>query len=655
MLIRVVIFSGLLYGINGFCSIPDSALFSTSFEQRVFQQQSTSDAPDPVELFMALDYADDNSNIPGRINEAVISLQSRTEKLPLSKKLKIIYKTVQDEFLKKYTEDAYFNDIFENGNFNCVTASALYALMLTQMKIPYVIKEMPDHVYLIADPDQTGFLIESTLPTKGVVAFDDKFKSSYIEFLYNNKIISADEYMNKSVDELFISHYTTDKTVTLSQLAGIQYYNKGAVLYNRARYTESLKNFEKASLLYDADVINYMKSNATTNILYQENQSRKYQGKTLAGYVNANDSNAMALQYARDFFNTVTNELVLNHPDIRAYENYFLDFTRNIQIADTADFYQTYYTYRGIYHYSIFDYFQALRYLEKAYRINPENIRTQQLVSEITAKYLVNDNNFRTGIDSLTVYFAYFPFLKKDRIFQDFMLYCYTRSANSAFEMNDGKQGNAFLLKMEIFLDSNPGIIANERYIIYAYSGAGIYYMKKQQYEQAEKKLRKGLSYAPDADELKSMLKTTVQFHGDSYIYPETLPDNSGLKIYMNAMTYAKENSGLINTGNALHLKGAWKITGVVTEGQKINLTDEEALVFRLLENQKAVYTVEGEEESGTWKYNEQTCVLDLYNSAEGETIHIILREINSSQLKGTMYVGTAYGESVEVTCMPVK
>jgi tetratricopeptide (TPR) repeat protein len=655
MVFRVACLFGLLQCISGLCSVPDSALFSTAFERRVLLQYVNNDTADPVELFMALDYAEENEGIPSKINETLAGLQLRTAKLSLAKKLKVIYKTVQDDFLEKYTEDAHFNDIFENGNFNCVTASALYAIVLSRLNIPYIIKEMPDHVYLIADPYQTGFLIESTLPAKGVVAFDDRLKTSYIEFLHNNKIISLDDYMNKSVDELFALYYTPDKTVTLTELAGIQYYNKGAVLYNRSRYQESLKNFEKAGLLYDSDIIRYMKSNATTNILYEENQSRNYKGKTLAGYVNSNESNAMALQYARDFFNTVTNELVLNHPDIRAYDTYFHDFAGNIQIEDTADFYQTYYTYRGIYLYSNFDYFQALRYLEKAYRVNSENIHTRHLVSEITTKYLVSDNNYRTGIDSLSVYFSVFPFLKKEKVFQEYMVYCYARTANSSFEMNDAKQGNEILQSLESYLADNAGAVANERYIIYAYSGAALYYLKKQQYEQAEKKLRKGLSYAPDAEELKNMLKTTVQFHGDSYVYAETLPDNSGLKLYMNALTYARENSTAINTLAGMHLKGAWKMTGIVMNGQKARLSDEESLSFRLLENQKSTFTIDGIEEAGIWKYNEQTCILDLYNSADGESVHLIINEINALLLQGIMYGGTDYEEAAEVTFEPVK
>ena len=647
MITRIVCFFGLLHCLCGICSTPDSALFSSSFEQRVFLQLGSANAPEPVELFMALGYSNENEGIPSKINETVRSLQARTGKFPLSKKLKILYKTVQDEFLEKYTEDAYFNDIFENGNFNCVTASALYAILLSRLNIPYVIKEMPDHVYLIADPDHTGFLIESTLPTKGVVAFDDKFKSSYIEFLYNNKIISADEYMNTSLEELFASHYTSDKTVTLTQLAGIHYYNKGAVLYNKAMYSESLKNYEKAQLLYDSDVIAYMKSNATTNILYQENQNRKYQGKTLAGYVNSSDANAMALQYARDYFNTVTNELVINHPDINAYDAYFRDFAGNIHIADTADFYQTYYTFRGIYLYSIFDYFHALVSLQKAWQVNRENIRTQQLVSEIIAKYLVNDNNYRTGIDSMKVYFSAFPFLKKDNVFRQFMVYCYARTASACYELHDAKQGNEIIQKMESFLMNNPGLEADESNIVHAYAGAGMYYLEKSQYDLAEKYLRKGLQYVPDAMDLKYMLKSIVSIRGDAYVYAETLPDKSGMKVYMNALTYARENTAAINATVSRYLQGTWKMTRFVREGEEVPVGGA-LILFRLLDNHKVLYAGKGKEDSGTWKYNEDYCILELKNDKETVPLHLIINDISHELIKGVMYSGEVFDQSAE-------
>ena len=79
-------------------------------------------------------------------------------------------------------------------------------------------------------------LIESTTPGNGTVAFNDKMKKEFVAYLHNNKIISDYEFNNNSTDELFKEHYSKDKSINKSQLAAIQYYNKGIFLMNDEKY-----------------------------------------------------------------------------------------------------------------------------------------------------------------------------------------------------------------------------------------------------------------------------------------------------------------------------------------------------------------------------------------------------------------------------------
>lgn len=51
------------------------------------------------------------------------------DKKPEKKKVKIIFDQVHAMFFKRYQEVASFEEIFKNGTYNCVSASALYALV----------------------------------------------------------------------------------------------------------------------------------------------------------------------------------------------------------------------------------------------------------------------------------------------------------------------------------------------------------------------------------------------------------------------------------------------------------------------------------------------------------------------------------------------
>ena len=67
-------------------------------------------------------------------------------------------------------------------------------------------------------------VIESTLPSQGTFHFDDRYKKNYVDYLKENKIVSESEFKTRSVDDLFREHYDDNKTISVTDLAGIQYY-----------------------------------------------------------------------------------------------------------------------------------------------------------------------------------------------------------------------------------------------------------------------------------------------------------------------------------------------------------------------------------------------------------------------------------------------
>ena len=187
----------------------------------------------------------------------------------IKKNVKRIYEDLHANFLKKYELLAYFDEIFESGTYNCVSAVAMYALTFEALSIPYVIKETPTHVFIIVDPENTQLLIETTDPVKGFKSFRPGFKENFVNQLLSVKVISEEEVSNKGLNMVFEENYFGGENLSLKELVGIQYYNKGASLYNNQQYLAAFEELLKAQLFYFNDELNDILSASLINALAQ--------------------------------------------------------------------------------------------------------------------------------------------------------------------------------------------------------------------------------------------------------------------------------------------------------------------------------------------------------------------------------------------------
>ena len=242
------------------------AQFSNDFEKNAFAAVEAN-SPSSYDLLHAVNY---NKALYDKgqqeIDAHIAALKAKKiDKKPLKKQIQTIYKSTHSRFLKKYEEEAYFNQIFENGNYNCVSASALYAIVFDQFEINYAIKETPTHVYLIADTNGLQTMIETTTPGTGVVPFNDAYKKESVDYMYANKMISEEEYSNTSTDALFKKLFLTDQSIDLNELAALQYYNKAIFLMGDEKYMGGADYLRKAALIYPSNGIVYNRHIALQN------------------------------------------------------------------------------------------------------------------------------------------------------------------------------------------------------------------------------------------------------------------------------------------------------------------------------------------------------------------------------------------------------
>jgi len=636
----------LLYSLNSIGQQIDSTIFDSDFEKKIFTDYVKSKDVKPFDLYMAINFSEDYKKFEKELNDFYSDPNNiRIAQYKSKKKIKSIYNSVHSKFLRKYREETYFGEIFKNGDYNCVSASILYSLVLQKYNIDYEIKETPSHVYLIADPKNTGYLIETTLPSSGVIQFDEKFKKSYVDYLRDNKVISETEYKNKSISQLFKENYISAETIDIYNLAGLQYYNKGIISFNLEDYDEALKSFEKAEILYPSDKIKFLKNGAIGNLIEKESANKIYSGKLLAKYLNNNSTSPTALAQGQDYFNGVSDDLVMNYPNINKYNSYYKELKEFISDSvDMKEIYNLYYTFMGYYHYSNFDYKKAIQALEKAYEINPLNIRTKQFISEVSLKYIVNEGNFEKSIDSIQLYLKKFDFLSKDKILMRYYKYCYAETIASYFRKSNPLKGLEYLKEFEELLtETNDG---DKEFIELAYGHAASYYFRNSNYNKTELYILKGLRLCPNSESLKRRLESikglSTSLTGYSGIY-------SGEHEYKNALARAKKNKSNTNLNVSKYLVGKWEMKQYKAHGETFYPKGDNKFMINLLKSKNIIFSYGKDHYTGTWKYNSNLCLVDISGKDHLDDVKIIVTNISKGEMRGYMFYNDNYNDIKEV------
>ncbi|NOY50047.1 MAG: hypothetical protein GXO88_05745, partial [Chlorobi bacterium] len=227
--------------------------FHSDFEKEAFYKLENTSKPDYFALYLAVDEnvtKGDYQTYKAALDVLTAPYKNSSyKKLKDKKKVAKVYKGVHSAILDKYNEKAYFASMFSNGEYQCVTSSMLYSLVFEELDIPYEIEFLPNHVYLKAYPNTSDILVETTNPNKGVFIYDHNFKKNFIEYLRSNKLISKDEYANKSIDDLFIEYYLKTEKADKKQLVAAQYTNLGLEQLSDNQISKSLNNMLKAYYL----------------------------------------------------------------------------------------------------------------------------------------------------------------------------------------------------------------------------------------------------------------------------------------------------------------------------------------------------------------------------------------------------------------------
>lgn len=489
-------------------------LFKSDIEKNTFKNYSESkDTTDVFDLlFNSYDKAKNGNKVIAlqKINSCVSYLKDELADKTEIKKVKITYDYVHKQFLKIYKLKNSFIDIFETGEYNCVSATALYAVILSKLSIPYQIRETPEHVYLIAYPNSSKIVIETTSPTKGYYQFSTSFISSFVTNLYESKIISKEEYMSTPANELFNKHYFSSESISILGLSGIQYSNFAIYYLEDNDFKNANEEIKKAYFIFQNEKHKYILKSTLTSLL-DKNGYDDIENITnltiLCRFNNLKEKEINNELILNEFVKIIQTQLIKNS-DYETFEKSYLKISN--ELTDTVLKNEIGFDY----HYELArlgysnskgqDY--EREHLTSAYKFNPLNANLRTLILGVFEESLRKYNDSKSVMDVADDFCKVFDFLKDNLMFLSVKANCVLDQAYQCFYLNNSTKGDSYIVEFEELIKKNNNITPSAGFVEKAYSqGASEYYRKGNQ-SKAKQLLKSGLIYAPNSFGLQQRL-----------------------------------------------------------------------------------------------------------------------------------------------------
>ncbi len=160
--------------------------------------------------------------------------------------LQYAFNQTHRKFLKHYKPYCTFTELIDNGTYNCLTATALYALLLDHFQIDYKIVETNYHIFLLAKTEQGTVLLETTDPLNGFISNANQVEKRLTTYKQN-------ELMQTNTDKvLYTYNFNLYNVVDLDQMLGLMYYNLAIDAYNHQEIQSAIAFLDQAILRYQS-------------------------------------------------------------------------------------------------------------------------------------------------------------------------------------------------------------------------------------------------------------------------------------------------------------------------------------------------------------------------------------------------------------------
>ncbi len=179
-----------------------------------------------------------------RFNDLLNKIKEKEHHFSSDEKyLKHIYRYVHKKVLKSYKKYVTLSEtLSKKGNYDCLTGTLLYSLILDELGFKYTIREFNYHVALVIHLESNQLMIESTDPLDGFIVGSKAINSRIAN--YKKEDIEA----KRSSQYVFTE--VMDNKISILELTGLHYYNQALNYFNREEFVIASFKIDKAYSLY---------------------------------------------------------------------------------------------------------------------------------------------------------------------------------------------------------------------------------------------------------------------------------------------------------------------------------------------------------------------------------------------------------------------
>jgi tetratricopeptide (TPR) repeat protein len=486
----------------------DTLVYRSPFEEKIIQQAIAGKNLDFLTLYSVINtdsavtvrYFEKLNSFYASLDPKIVGAKSPKQKA------KVIFKEVHDYFLKQYEEHTSFNNIFDNGRYNCVTGSMLYSIVLQKYGIPYDIKEKPTHVYVVAYPASDNILFETTNP-KGFYVPNEKEKREYVDALVTVKFTTIEHVRQVGYANAFNEFYYNSDNISEVQLAALQYLNYALKAYQTDQPEDAITNILKTNLLFPSPKHQYLSLEMIGTALNNSKFDNPRHVMYMCEYANA-CRDVADKRNAISIFEQIIRKRLMENNDEQFVVNAYSICREKIRDSTLMRDISYDYYYAMAYSSAIkSDYDNALQFATSAYKINPKNVNVHEII--LRAVMLKTDEiPVAEKASTIEKYGVTFPFLESNKSYKALLIYAYAYQCYTFFSQNSEVEGYAFMKKAEAAMKTSWNKIPMmEQLIGLMYAEAGAYHFRKQQYEKAKQILLAGLNVMPDHPEIRARLE----------------------------------------------------------------------------------------------------------------------------------------------------
>jgi hypothetical protein len=504
--------------------------FYSDFEKNCFQNFQKTKRLDTIGFLMSLDA----KTTPKAVEEVRNNLNLFVERMNteggkkkknLKKFADFLFEQIHSTYLKKYEGNVAFDKIFKTGTYNCLTATALYALIFERLGIKYQIKEAPTHVYLIADPGNLAILIETTSPEGGYFIPNEKFKKQFVAELISSKLIAEKELISDGFENTFEKYFYENESIDLKQLVALHYNNAGVALSELESNKAAYDQFDKGYFLNPSKRLAFASKGAILSEIsnWKDESYDKIENiRFLLNIIKVDSSEKMQSLLVNDF-EKLTERNLINRNNEKYYNEIYKLFKTTIKdSALLRKIDETNFSVSGKAAYLKGNTEGLKENYAKAFKLNPENIQYGGVIVELFTKEIAKMYGKPEGflmVDSSIVAFEKeYPKLIKHPNFMKVKSLQLIYDSVNAFEKNNIEKGFNALNIAEAYIQDND-VENTVSFLTDPYIKIVLHFIEKKNYSEAKNWIEKGCeklkNYPENQDRLKDLGNDIERYHWD--------------------------------------------------------------------------------------------------------------------------------------------